>query len=128
MQKICKRKYLGGKDPVQLHLQFQVDSSVSAWTYDSTIARESLGRLIATMDLPIRRSYCSQFKKVSRTTIRSDIIAYYNKVHIALLFEIGSYNFCFALIYDIWNGRVHEDYFKCSRTLLRFKNGFCKKE
>ena len=107
---------------MQSHLQFRMDGSINTWTYDPVVARESLGILIAATNLPInfgdnsfyenhiRRSYCSQFKKVSRTTTRNDIIAYYNKVHIALISEIGSYNFCIALTSDIWNGRAYKNY------------------
>ena len=58
----CARKYLGGKDPMQSQLQFQEDGSVSTWTYDPTVARESLGRLIDAMDLPINFGYNSFYK------------------------------------------------------------------
>ena len=88
------------------------------WTYYPMVARESLSRLIAATNLPINfgensflwRSYYPQSKKVSRTTTRSDIIAYNNKVRIALIFEIGSCNFFILLTFDIWNGGAHEDY------------------
>ena len=38
---------------MQSQLQFQEDGSVSTWTYDPMVARESLGRLIAATDVPI---------------------------------------------------------------------------
>ena len=69
-----------------------MDGSIRIWTYDPMVARESLGRLIATTNLSInfsddsfyeghiRRSYYPQFNKVRSTTTRNDIIAYYNKV------------------------------------------------
>ena len=94
----CKRQYLGEKDPMQSHLQFQMDGLISTRPYDPMVARESLVRLIATTDLPInfglyedhiRRLYCPQFKKVSRKTTRNDIIACYNKICLALISEIG---------------------------------------
>ena len=111
----CKRKYLGGKDLMQSHFQFQMDGSISIGTYDPMVARKSLGRLIATADLPINfsdNSFCEDhledhivynLKNVSRITIRSDIIAYYNN---ALISEIGSCNFCIALTLGVSVGRV----------------------
>ena len=82
-------------NPWQTQFQFQKDGSVSTWTYDPMVARESLARLIAATDLPInfgdnefyedhiRRSYCPQYRKVSRTTTRNDLIAFYDKARIA---------------------------------------------
>ncbi|PON73234.1 hypothetical protein PanWU01x14_060750 [Parasponia andersonii] len=49
----CTEKHNGEKDPMQSQLQFNKDGSVSTWTYDSNVARESLGKLITATDLPI---------------------------------------------------------------------------
>ncbi|PON66397.1 Zinc finger, BED-type [Parasponia andersonii] len=40
----CAEKHNRGKDPMQSQLQFNKDGSVSTWTYDSNVARESLDR------------------------------------------------------------------------------------
>ena len=64
------------------------------------MARASLARFIASTDSPIsigerpfyeehiRRAYCPQFKKVTRTTTRSDLFTYYHKVREALKSEM----------------------------------------
>ena len=50
-------------------LQFQEDGSVSTWTYNSMVARESLGRLITTTDLPINFSDNSFYEDHVRSYI-----------------------------------------------------------
>ena len=109
----CAKKYSKDPNPMQSQLRFGKDGSVSTWNYDPMVSRESLARLIAACDLPInfgdnefyedhiQRSYCPQFKRVSRTTTRSDIKAYYNKRLVALKTEIGSSTFSLALTSDI---------------------------
>ena len=86
------------------------------------VARESLARLIASTDLPIsfgentfyeehiQRSFCPQFKAVTRKTIRSDIISYYSKKRTALISYMNTNTFCIALTSDIWAARSNQDY------------------
>ena len=65
----CARNHLGGKYPMQSQLQFQEDGSVSTWTYNSMVARESLGRLITATDLPINFSDNSFYEDHVRSYI-----------------------------------------------------------
>ena len=118
----CAAKHLGGREPTQSNLKFNSDGSVSTFNYDPMVARESLARLIVSTDLPInfgessfyeehiQRSFCPQFKKVSRNTTRSDLITYYNKLRTALISNLNSNNFCIALTSDIWAAKSNQDY------------------
>ena len=93
----CAEKHVKGREPTQSTLKFNSDGSVGTFSYDPMVARESLARLIASTDLPIsfgentfyeehiQRSFCPQFKAVTRKTIRSDIISYYSKKRTALI-------------------------------------------
>lgn len=69
--KKCFEKHHGG--PRQTQVAFNPDGSVSSWSYDPAVARESLARFITSTDSPIsigespfyeehiRRVYCPQF-------------------------------------------------------------------
>ena len=47
---------------MQFQLQFNNKDSVCIWSYDPNVAKESLGRLIATTDLPISFGESSFFE------------------------------------------------------------------
>lgn len=120
--KRCDEKHYTGRGPTQSTLKFNSDCSVGTFSYDLMVARESLARLIASTDLPIsfgentfyeehiQRSFCPQFKAVTRKTIRSDIISYYSKKRTALISYMNTNTFCIALTSDIWAARSNQDY------------------
>ena len=69
----CARLHQARTEPTQTQLQLNPDGSVSTWSYNPQIARESLCRFIFALDLRInlgdnphyeahiQRAYCPQF-------------------------------------------------------------------
>ena len=85
--------------------------------YDPLVAREALARFICHAGLPISigehlaheryiRTFAPQYQSVSRATIRSDIVALFNKRRQALMEEINNGTFNVALTSDIWSRRA----------------------
>ena len=113
----CAEKHYKGGEPTQSTLKFNSDGSVGTFSYDPMVARKSLARLIASIDLSIsfgantfyeehiQRSFCPQFKTITRKTIRSDIISYYSKKRTTLIFYMNTNTFCIVLTSDIWAAR-----------------------
>ena len=81
----------------------------------------ALARFICHAGLPISigehpaleryiKTFVPHYQSVSRVTIRSDIVALFNKRRQTLIEDINNGTFNVALTSDIWSGRAKEDY------------------
>ena len=106
----------------QTQLQRHPDGSVTTWRYDPMVARESMARYIAVTDQPInfgdnpffeefiQTAYNPQFKSVSRSTTRNDLIRYFLTKRDELKAELQHLTVSIALTSDIWSACSKMDY------------------
>ncbi|KAK0591871.1 hypothetical protein LWI29_009532 [Acer saccharum] len=106
----------------QTQLERHPDGSVTTWHYDAMHARESMARYIACTDQPInfgdnpfyeefiQTAYNPQFKSVSRTTTRNDLIKCFQTQRDELKAELQHLTISIALTSDIWSACSKQDY------------------
>jgi hypothetical protein len=103
-------------------LKYNADGTLQRWEYSDSIARTELCRLIARDDLPlwhgstpafqcyINRSHNHRFVHVSKQTTARDMVKFYNKRMVNLIGTFKNDVGSVCLTYDIWVGKVKEDY------------------